>query len=100
MWLEHLVARFSLSSRCALWQVPHPAANFRNIQGRHPAVNNLRRPRRKIPDRAAYFAAVTDSASIVSLPPASVTLPFTSTIFDANGTSFAFLSSANLPVKV
>jgi len=99
MWLEHLVARFSLSSRCALWQVPHPAANFRNIQGRHGAVNTLRRPCRKILQKG-YFAAVTDSASIVSLPPASVTLPFTSTIFDANGTSFAFFSSANLPVNV
>jgi hypothetical protein len=110
MWLEHLVARSSLGSRVAPWQVPHPAANFRNIQGRHPAVNTfdgpvanfLRESSRRARKQAEkhYFAAVTDSASIVIFPSAVVTLPFTSTIFDANGTSFAFLSSANLPVNV
>lgn len=99
MWLEHLVARLP-------WQVPHPAANFRNIQGRHPAVNTFNGPVADfLADRSKqagkrYFAAVTDSASIVIFPSAVVTLPFTSTSFDANGTSFAFLSSANLPVNV
>jgi hypothetical protein len=50
--------------------------------------------------RARYFAAVTDSALMVFDPPASPTSPFTSTIFDANGTSFAFFASAYFPVNV
>jgi hypothetical protein len=96
MWLEHSGVIRALTRLTGA----APRGELSKYTGPSRACQHLHTRKTALVAFFFYLAAITDAASIVLCPSASPTSPFTSTVFDANATSFAFFSSANLPVNV